>query len=136
MPRPELGRPKIGDPVIVIEGNHVRRMQHSNQVIVKVGRQWVTIAPKDADGRPWTHGERRFRMDTQSDGGNGYGHHFRTPEQWKWEREASAANVYLREVAGLDIRSGGPFHRNPDLVISLARLLKDAEASWRPPTPE
>lgn len=137
MPRPELGKPQVGDPVIVIDGNHRQRMSASEMVIVKVGRQWVTVAPKSTDGRPRTRRERRFRIDTQR-GGSAYGYdgYFCTPEQRAWDQQVAAADVYLREVAGLDVRHDGPFHLDPDLRLALAKLLKDAEASWRPPAPE
>jgi len=133
MPRPELGTPKVGDPIIVFYGNHSKRMTRSEMVVTKIGRAWLTANTPSGIERGWTHGARRFRLDTQRDeSSHGYGNYFRTPEQQAWHSEVEAAEVYLREVAGLDIRREGPFYHDRDLVVSLAKLLKDAEASWRP----
>ncbi len=113
MARPPLGKPSVGDKVIVREGG--RRGGEIDATIVKVGRKWLTV--ESSYGRRW-----RFSIETQRDDrGVGYGTRFVTPEQKAYYEALAEARKYVREVHGLDLRYGSPWAVRE---IELAEILR------------
>lgn len=85
--------------------------------VIKVGRVWITVAPKERSVRVW-----RFRLDTQSDGSDcGYPVFFRTAEQQRYHEIATDATAYLHRL-GVRIEHYSPLRR-ADATISLARMI-------------
>jgi hypothetical protein len=109
----------VGDTVIVSGGG--RRAVPERGTVVKIGRVWVNV---NREGQQWGW---RFRLDTQHDGGNGYGTRFWTLEQWAQAQLNAAAESFLREQ---DVSIG---YRSPwrERAVELATLM-----GWTPPVAE
>jgi hypothetical protein len=142
MARPELGPLKKGDVVIVRDryrgagaDRSVREMR-----IVTLGPKWVGLLDV---GSRWagTPSEkfyvRRFLLADQREGEPGrrvgYGTFFATREQHEYDTLLAAAETYIRDVAGLEVRRGAVPFAGDDGILKLAHLLSLMESSWRPP---
>lgn len=122
--RPQLGRPKPGDPVIVTV-NSYRQTRHVDAKITKVGRTWIEMAETDnvrSQAKTW-----RMHMESQYEtaGPNPRGDSFATPEQHAWDEQRAAADRYLRDQ-GITLDSGSPW-RTPERWFRLAEILRAAE---------
>lgn len=118
----------VGQPVIIYEGNHSRYMTDRRGTVTAVARVWITVQP---DGHSSPYYARRFRLDTQTDGGDVAPARFYTLEQWaEWERHI-AARDYLREQ-GISISHAGVWHRRE---AELADIIRAATESPMPDGP-
>jgi hypothetical protein len=143
MARPELGTLKKGDVVIVRDRYRGSGADHTARKfrVVTLGPKWVGLI--DAESR-WagTRHERaairRFLLRDQREGEPGsrigYGCYFATPEQHAYDTLLSAAEEYVRDVAGLEVRRGAVPFAGDDGILKLAHLLNLMESSWRPPS--
>lgn len=121
MPRPELGKPYVGMPVLVRERfNHPRnKADWIPAVVVGVGRTWLTIAPKDRpSGRGW-----RMHMQTQAAKATcGTPASFATPEQAEYDGRFREARAFL-DAQYIEIGRGSPWW-DTDRTILLADAVR------------
>jgi hypothetical protein len=109
-----------GDTVVMQDGNHARRMSHRNGTVIKVARVWITVRP---EGATRDSGDRRYRLDTQTDGGDrAFAGRFYTLDQWAERERRNAADAFLREQ-GIDVRRDGPWWRRE---VELADIIRAA----------
>ena len=127
--RPELGKPVVGDPVIVHRykiNNRDTKNLEINAVVTKVARLFVTLAETDPVGlrpRVW-----KMRMSTQQEDSQ-YSHvdRFVTPDQHAWDYRLSTASAYLRE-AGIDINAYKvPHGDRAAFTLKVANALRAAD---------
>lgn len=126
--RPELGKPNVGDTVIV-KVHRYRSIETIEATITKVARLFVTIT-ENANNRDITPGTRislrewRMRMTTQhEDSQYSNADSFVTPEQYAWDSRLTAAQSYLREV-GVSVDSRSPHQADLSFRVTLANLLR------------
>lgn len=103
---------KVGDKVMITEYRSVREAE-----VVKVARVWITIK---YEGK--YSSERRFRLDTQTDGDVQYGNgvRFYTMDQWEEKQRRDEASIFLHKQ-GITIEYGSPWRGRE---IELAALVR------------
>ena len=112
MIRPELGKPKTGDPVHVRQGRETTAAS-----ITAVGRVWVTIEALHGRGK-W-----RMRIDKQNEGyPSAYQGHFYTPAQFEYDERMAEARTFLL-AQGVDVRPESPW-AGDDQLLALVELLR------------
>ena len=141
MARPELGALAKGD--IVLVRDRYRRGAESaarEMRVVTLGPKWVGLLDVDCRWAGTTEERfyvRRFLLADQREGEPGkrvgYGTHFATREQHEYDALLAAAETYIRDVAGLEVRRGAVPFAGDDGILKLSRLLILTEDSWRPP---
>lgn len=111
----------VGQPVVMVSGNHSRRMTTRRGTVVKAARVWIEVLPDDLADEPNGWNRRRYRLDTQTDGSqHSYAARFYTLEQWAELERRDQAQTFLREQ-GIDLRFESPWRGHEH---ELAELLK------------
>ena len=109
---------EVGQPVIMVEGNHSRHMTTRRGTVTKAARVWITVQPDD-DAREYA--ARRYRLDSQTDGSPySYAPRFYTLEQWAERERRIEAEQFLSEQ-GVRIERASPWSGH---VIELAELIR------------
>jgi len=140
MPRPELGELHKGDIVIMRSGRRYDAHEPREMTVVSLGPKWVGLADHTSRWFGTEQGKsmiRRFLLRDQREGDPsqrvGYGASFATRAQHEWDTLVAAAEAYVRDVAGLDVRRGAVPFAGDDGILKLAHVLSMMESSWRPP---
>lgn len=120
--RPETPQLKRGDTLIVTPERHTFR-------VTRVGPKWVHVVRTTWFGEPDERfAERSFWREDMTEGRRGdrvgVPSRISTPEQVEYDDETSAADRFIRDVAGLSIRSGSPY-ADRDMMVGLAAVLRE-----------
>lgn len=130
--RPQTPPLSRGDLLIVTSGNHKLRLSTNEYRVTRVGPKWLYAVPlvhfgigpereRQYEVPFWREDMRKGRPGSRSGVGAARA---RTPEQAAYDDETDAARHFIRDVAGLDIRSGSPY-KDRDLMVALAELLAE-----------
>jgi len=109
---------EVGQPVIMVDGNHYGRMTTQRGTVVKAARVWITVQPDD-NAHKWA--AQRYRLDTQTDGSPySYAPRFYTLEQWAERERRDQAQTFLRKQ-GISIEYSSPWRGHEHELAELIR---------------
>lgn len=110
---------EVGQPVMVHGG--YGRAEPVRGTVVKVARVWIDV---HREGKNWGW---RFRLDTQTDGGNfGSPPRFYTLDQWAQHQREESASAFLRQQ-GIMVDYSSPWLQRKAELATLIGWTPDTE---------